>query len=572
MGRRKPVILLFAEAGSPGGRCESGIQVACVLAPGFSPAQPGVSRPARPGNPSTPGGSGNCSTGGDAGGGGAAGESPAREASLRRDLGGDDEAASSPPPSVPSGGHLLAEMDHQRKGYTIYGEEVEMQEHRQIIEKIIGISEIIITETTASCVDTIFWYKGKVRAGNEAYSEAMVLAFDRYEEVVALHDQLSLFSHPGIMSSLGFGCGVGVHLQYTFLAFPCFESTLANYMDKSCNRTMQLARFTEDFIKLIECVVKALLELHNHGFYCPNLVGKKIAIVKEYDSLCAKLWDICKLESGDEARKDQNWVSLGKILKMTAQNHKSYTPEIADLCQQLINGTLKGSDILLHSALLCVRVKFDNILALHTFASKHCKEVTHPGDIPKANIHCSASDQDNTMAIEQLFCDSLDKNKIIASLEKILDYDVGWKEKVPKWMSERIVEAGFQLPAMNTFRQFLWEIRCLIEHENKYVPPEIWNMKFANRGRTYSLWLKSSLQLCNYSHVDILRVEAADRCSAVTPGIRRASYKLCWTKVMGCDYVLGVGIVRKLLVRSEGLLTNFAGLKSWDVIMFLALE
>lgn len=46
--------------------------------------------------------------------------------------------------------------------------------------------------------------------------------------------------------------------------------------------------------------------------------------------------------AGKEAEKDKDWVRLADIIGKAARNHKSYTPEIADLCEDMRNGTLKG--------------------------------------------------------------------------------------------------------------------------------------------------------------------------------------------------------------------------------------
>lgn len=131
-------------------------------------------------------------------------------------------------------------------------------------------------------------------------------------------------------------------------------------------------------------------------------------------------------------------------------------------------------EVLKHSALLSVRAKFDNIVALNTIALTRCKKLSQISSVaPKASLHCSASPEDSIIAMKQLYCNSSDKSKTLTSLEALLDSDVGWKSMVPKWIGKRINELGFQLPKLNTFREFLWEIRCLYEHENKYNPPEV---------------------------------------------------------------------------------------------------
>ncbi|CAN6363033.1 unnamed protein product [Urochloa humidicola] len=345
---------------------------------------------------------------------------------------------------------------------------------QQIVGKVSGTTEIIITDTkalkTGSSKNAFFHYKGAVRcAGDDSvYEEATILAFyiQEKKDVEGLHYRLSLVSHPYIMRCLGYKSGSGHHQDYIFLAFPRFEETLAAYMEKSeksGDRTMQSGRFTEAFIELIRCVVLALLELHHLGFYCPRLNGRNIAVVKENSRLTPKLWDFHALEKGNEDAKDKDWPRLGYMLKRTAENHESFSPEIDDLFQNIKNGTLKGLDILKQSALLKVRKKFENVLALNTFTLAHCKLASHPpNSVTKVNL-----------ATEQIYCNPSDKVNTAAFFVNLLDCDVDWKANTPPWLSKRIVELGFKLPKQDSLREFVWEMRCLIEHENNYLIKEL---------------------------------------------------------------------------------------------------
>lgn len=117
--------------------------------------------------------------------------------------------------------------------------------------------EIIITDTVCS-KGSFFHYYGAVRCGDDgsAYEEATILAFYIHEKEVIedLYCRLNLVSHPYIMKSLGYEIGTGEHGNYIFLAFPRFEETLADYMDKD-SRSIQFERFTEVFIELIRYVI-----------------------------------------------------------------------------------------------------------------------------------------------------------------------------------------------------------------------------------------------------------------------------------------------------------------------------
>ncbi|GJN04773.1 hypothetical protein PR202_ga22345 [Eleusine coracana subsp. coracana] len=182
-----------------------------------------------------------------------------------------------------------------------------------IIGKVPGTTEIVLVESISRHVgrfqNALPFYKGKVRCGDD---------------------------------DLGYGYGTGEHEGFVFLAFPWFQSTFMDFMDKSCKNTVDLERFSEDFIRLVTCIVYGLIELHSYNYYCPNLSGKQILVLKEHNSVFAKLWGFCPLELGNEKGKDMDWVRLGQILRKTAKNHKSYTIEIADLCERMMQGTLKG--------------------------------------------------------------------------------------------------------------------------------------------------------------------------------------------------------------------------------------
>lgn len=105
---------------------------------------------------------------------------------------------------------------------------------------------------------SFFHYYGAVRCGDDgsSYEEATILAFYMHEKEVIkdLYCRLNLVSHPYIMKSLGYEIGTGEHGNYIFLAFPRFEETLADYMEKE-SRSIQFERFTEVFIELIRYVI-----------------------------------------------------------------------------------------------------------------------------------------------------------------------------------------------------------------------------------------------------------------------------------------------------------------------------
>lgn len=101
--------------------------------------------------------------------------------------------------------------------------------------------------------DALIYYNGSVKYGDDSsVVHATILAFDvSMEETVAATDEkLNMLNHPYIMRSLGFGIGIKEHRHYVFLALPYFEITFAHYVDKNCNRAMNLKRFSEEFVQL----------------------------------------------------------------------------------------------------------------------------------------------------------------------------------------------------------------------------------------------------------------------------------------------------------------------------------
>uniref|UniRef100_A0A0E0MFT5 Uncharacterized protein n=1 Tax=Oryza punctata TaxID=4537 RepID=A0A0E0MFT5_ORYPU len=222
---------------------------------------------------------------------------------------------------------------------------------------------------------------------------------------------------------------------------------------------MNLKRFSEEFIQMTGCVVRGLVKIHTHSYYCPNLRGDHIAVVKDNGLISACLWDFVFCETGNNGRS-KDWRRLGLLLEKTARNHGAYTIEIKDMCDRMKNLTLTGMDVLKHSAMLSVRDKFDSVLALNTF-------------------------------------DRLNTNVV-------------WISQLPTWIRKRILELGFDLPKKDTFRGFIWNLRCLIEHENKYIPPEAnvkvssWEMQFSDidpdlEFEIREAWAELLLEALNYS-------------------------------------------------------------------------
>uniref|UniRef100_A0A0E0MFT6 Uncharacterized protein n=1 Tax=Oryza punctata TaxID=4537 RepID=A0A0E0MFT6_ORYPU len=305
---------------------------------------------------------------------------------------------------------------------------------------------------------------------------------------------------------------------------------------------MNLKRFSEEFIQMTGCVVRGLVKIHTHSYYCPNLRGDHIAVVKDNGLISACLWDFVFCETGNNGRS-KDWRRLGLLLEKTARNHGAYTIEIKDMCDRMKNLTLTGMDVLKHSAMLSVRDKFDSVLALNTFVFLHCKSQddtpTDPCTISSNSIPSQAdfSTAECTISSSSIpsqadfstakctissnsipsqadcptsQCTISDREKSITLLKDRLNTNVVWISQLPTWIRKRILELGFDLPKKDTFRGFIWNLRCLIEHENKYIPPEAnvkvssWEMQFSDidpdlEFEIREAWAELLLEALNYS-------------------------------------------------------------------------
>ncbi|KAK3137672.1 hypothetical protein QOZ80_5BG0455610 [Eleusine coracana subsp. coracana] len=179
-------------------------------------------------------------------------------------------------------------------------------------------------------------------------------------------------------------------------------------------------------------------ELHNLGFYCPSLKRDDIAVMKKGDSISAKIFvfQLCDADK-EEVQKNDDWLRLGIMLY-----ELSCTKETEDFVEKLKNGQLKGQSILKHSALLTVRKKVQNALALNFYIS-----VSYPHDPSqsRSEVNLTASE----------IC--------VDNLESDLDKKLVWN--TPACATAQGVQ--------QTLRGFVKYLRTIFEHESKFVPPEL---------------------------------------------------------------------------------------------------
>uniref|UniRef100_A0ACD5UYT0 Uncharacterized protein n=1 Tax=Avena sativa TaxID=4498 RepID=A0ACD5UYT0_AVESA len=189
--------------------------------------------------------------------------------------------------------------------------------------------------------------------------------------------------------------------------------------------SVYMNRYTNVFIGLISDVVKAILALHSAGYCCNSLSGRHIAVTEEHGSISAKIWFFQKCLSDKD--KDKDWIVFGKLLETS----QLMSLEKQDLCNKLTAGSLRGMDILAHSAVLTVRKKFQNVLALYLNQKTHWKSgsVGAPGWL---NDKCL------------------------------------WNTNVPAWIWLQSIST----PAY-TRRGFCEKLRHLVEHEVDFLNPNI---------------------------------------------------------------------------------------------------
>jgi hypothetical protein len=96
-----------------------------------------------------------------------------------------------------------------------------------------------------------------------------------------------------------------------------------------------------------------------------------------------------------------------------------------------------------HSALLTVRKKFDNVLDLYFYVS-----VNHPDELPVTDSKAKAS---------QLS---------IANLMNDLDGRLPWNMPV-------CVTSKCSIPSRRTLRNFIKQLRIVVQHEVQYIPEEV---------------------------------------------------------------------------------------------------
>ncbi|TVT96911.1 hypothetical protein EJB05_57877 [Eragrostis curvula] len=303
-----------------------------------------------------------------------------------------------------------------------------------VIHRVEG--QVIITILDSNCKKmsrhkaSMRYYVGEVKCdAGIVQSEGIKSTILCFEGDVAknIHDCLKRISHPNVMKCLGLGSGIGGHSKYKFLSLPFFDTTFEEYLEdkKQC---VQMERFTEELISLINDIVKALVALHNAGFCCRDLKARDIAILKQHNSKTAQIWNFQKCTSEDE--KDLDWQRLCKLLKLT----NLWSDEAEDLYKNILGGSLKGLDILRHCALLTVRKKFDNVLIFYFYT-----EVYWPKDGTQGIVGAPA-----------------------------------WLDDVFYWKSERawLQTASLSNPP-DTYRGFAKSLRHVVEHEVDFLTPEL---------------------------------------------------------------------------------------------------
>ncbi|CAL4923495.1 unnamed protein product [Urochloa decumbens] len=309
-------------------------------------------------------------------------------------------------------------------------------------------------------------YKGLVKSGTAGSQavEAYIFAFKCHEGVdqmaKRLHRQCSTFDHPNVMRSLGYGRGTKSFSEYMFVAFPIFDRTFSDYLRKGSSAT-EMGRFSIPFIQIVRDTVSGLEALGEHGFGCPTLKGTHIAVKEEGDTITAKIWNFSECSS--DKLKDGAWIKLGGMLLDVSCINFAAGPEcveITDMCRKMINGNLKGLEILTQSALLHVQDKFDNVLSLWRHVSVNCAPQIQQG----SGQGLLQNNQQLKQAVQNVPPGTSKKKH---TLVEFLDLEDTISER-PKWIG-----TIRHSKAPKTFRELLDELRDIFEHEDEYIPTTI---------------------------------------------------------------------------------------------------
>ncbi|KAL6870658.1 hypothetical protein ACP4OV_014506 [Aristida adscensionis] len=292
-----------------------------------------------------------------------------------------------------------------------------------------------------------YYYKGSVRSGDQSDEvkacDACILRFNKETSAEAKYNRLVGITHKSIIKPFGHGKRIIEQTNHSFLALEPFDTTFEDYTVKNNGPGVdQNRRVTEELIKLISDIVDGIEELHGLGYCCPALKAQHILVIKQCGSVSAKLWEFraCSSENQDQ-EKSEDWVSLASLIVVAA----SYSDEATDLHERMRSGQLKGRSILKHSALLTVREKFDNVLALNFHVSVNHEIKTN-----------QTRNQTELKALE--IC--------ATNIENDLDRMLYWQ--MPHCVSSRCKK-----PEPKTLRGFIAQLRTVIEHEVVFIPEEM---------------------------------------------------------------------------------------------------
>lgn len=350
--------------------------------------------------------------------------------------------------------------------------------------QVTGQTEIDISDdqlkTIGRCSSvrtSLHYFSGRFRSGTSGapWIDASILPFDNADAATVVHNHCTKFYHPYVMRSLGYGKGSGVHSRLRFVAFPSFSTTLAECLLPGSGAAT-MGRYTERFSQIVSQLVQGMNALHQNGFDCPEMRGKHVAIIEETDCITVKIWNFRVHHSG----KHKGWSSLGSLLREAANNNLASgkdSLEITDLCNKMISGKLKGLDILKHSALLTVRQKFDNVLAvnLHVLLSPEPAPVESSTELAQNQSSGNLSQEKSSTGLAQNQS-SADLSQKKSSQPPTEVYDLMNFLDVPNTENEQrptFIQNIRNTNRPTTFRRLLDELRDIIEHEVEYFPPEM---------------------------------------------------------------------------------------------------
>uniref|UniRef100_A0A0E0MLD7 Protein kinase domain-containing protein n=1 Tax=Oryza punctata TaxID=4537 RepID=A0A0E0MLD7_ORYPU len=265
-----------------------------------------------------------------------------------------------------------------------------------------------IPATIGSGKDSMKYYEGVLKFDDHSLTSVSILILGDCHEAPArcLYEQLNRIKSPYIMDPMAY-CETGGGVKHSYVACPLFQKSLSSYVKKN-HIAFKMNRFSLEFREVLRNTVKRLVEIHDHNCCCADFKSHHIAVFGDNNTIRAKIWIFST--AGCEENRCSVWVQLADMVEASAQNNDFFTCEV-----------------LRHSAMLTVREKFENILAVNLHVLVFFKK-----------------------ALQQIV--SHDPLVVQAALElnNFLTDNQSWIKDIPPWIITIHTQRGHNTPSVDT--------------------------------------------------------------------------------------------------------------------------